>query len=201
MKKTLQSGFVLLIAITLSNVIFFENAKAQSQNDLAKNVTFSPKDSPYDSNQYSESSAQLTSDYVNDNENIYSEAELQFLKVLIADFESETSIKINLITFDFSMIEKNDSSESGFSFPEIVNSDKSDYNKVIVKICADRRMMQIDGCDKTHRLISPRESKKIINSAFIPYFEKRKIFEGSINGLKKLMKELRSKKITQTFSE
>jgi len=202
MKQTLQKGFGLLIAITLSNSIFFENAKAQSENDLlAKNVSLTTKDSPYYSNLYLKDSASFSADYVNDNENIYSESELQFLKVLIADFESETSIKINLITFDFSMIEKNDSSESGFSFPEIVNSDKSDYNKVIVKICADRRMMQIDGCDKTHRLISPRESKKIINSAFIPYFEKRKIFEGSINGLKKLMKELRSKKITQTFSE
>jgi uncharacterized membrane protein YgcG len=202
MKQTLQQGFGLLIVITLSNFIFFENAKAQSENDLlAKNVSLTSKDSPYYSNFYIKDSSSFTSDYVNDNENIYSEAELQFLKVLIADFESETSIKINLITFNFSMIEKNDSAESGFSFPEINNGETNDNNKVLIKICIDRRMMQIEGCDKTHKLISPRESRRIINSAFIPYFEKRKIFEGSINGLKKLMKQLKSKKINSTFSE
>jgi len=201
MKRILQPGFVLLISITLSNAIFFESAKAQSQNDLAKNVIFSSKDSPDFSNLYSNDSASFTSDYVNDNENIYTESESEFLRVLIADFESETSIKINLITFDFSMIRKNDSSRSGFSFPEIIDNDEGDYNKVIIKICIDRRMMEIEGCDKTHRLISPHESKKIISSAFIPYFEKKKIFEGSINGLKKLMKQLRSKKISATFSE
>ena len=77
-----------------------------------------------------------------------------------------------------------------------MNNDESAKINVIVKICVNKRMMEIEGCDKTQKLISPRESKKIINSAFIPYFEKRKIFEGSINGLKKLMKQLRNKKIT-----
>ena len=202
MKQTLQQGFGLLIVITLSNFIFFENVKAQSENDLlAKNVSLTSKNSRDYSNFYLKDSTSFISDYVNDNENIYSEAELQFLKVLIADFESETSIKINLITFDFSMIEKNDSAESGFSFPQIINDDTSDSNTVFIKICIDRRMMQIEGCDKTHKLISPRESRRIISSAFIPYFEKRKIFEGSINGLKKLMKQLRSKKIAPAFAE
>ena len=106
MKKTLQKGFGLLIVITLSNAIFFENAKCQSQNELAKNTNFTSKDSPDLSNLFYKDSASFTSDYVNDNENIYSESELEFLKVLIADFESETSIKINLVTFDFSMNRK-----------------------------------------------------------------------------------------------
>jgi uncharacterized protein len=197
MKKKLQSGFVFIIVITICSFAFPKKIKAQSQDGLlAENVNFSPKNTEALSNSHSDNFKPIKLNYVNDYENIYTEDELQFLKLLVMDFEKKTSIQINIVTFDFSMIVKNDSSAVAFSFPDSLYTDE-DGNKVIVKICVDRRMIQIDGIDKTSKLISPHQSKKIINSAFLPFFQKRKIFEGSINGLKALMKELKSKQISK----
>jgi uncharacterized protein len=198
MKKKLQSGFVFIIVISICSFAFPKEIKAQSQDGLlAENVGFFPRNTEALSNSHSDNFKPIKLNYVNDYENIYTEDELQFLKLLVMDFEKKTSIQINIVTFDFSMIVKNDSSEVAFSFPDSIYTEEDGNNKVIVKICVDRRMIQIDGIDKTSKLISPHQSKKIINSAFLPFFQKRKIFEGSINGLKALMKELRSKQISK----
>ncbi|HEY4877278.1 MAG TPA: TPM domain-containing protein [Puia sp.] len=197
MKKKLQSGFVFII-ITICCFAFPKAVKAQSQDGLlAENVSFSQKNTEALSNSHSDNLKLIKLDYVNDYENIYTEDELQFLKLLVMDFEKKTSIQINIVTFDFSMIVKNDSSAVAFSFPDSLYTEEDGNNKIIVKICVDRRMIQIDGVDKTSKLISPHQTKKIINSAFLPFFQKRKIFEGSINGLKALMKELKSKQISK----
>jgi uncharacterized protein len=196
MKKILQPGFVFII--TICSFAFPKAIKAQSQDSfLAENVNFVLKDPATLSNFHSGDFKPIKLNYVNDYENIYTEDEMQFLKLLVMDFEKKTSIQINIVTFDFSMIVKNDSSEVAFSFPDSIYVDEDGNNKVIVKICVDRRMIQIDGINKTSKLISPHQSKKIINSAFLPFFQKRKIFEGSINGLKALMKELKAKQISK----
>ena len=198
MKKNLQSGFVFIIVITICSFAFPKAIKAQSQDGLlAENVSFTSKSQEVLSDFHSDNFKLIKLNYVNDYENIYTEEEQQFLKLLVMDFEKRTSIQINIVTFDFSMIVKNDSSAVAFSFPDSIYTDEDGNNKIIVKICVDRRMIQIDGLDKTSKLISPHQSKKIINSAFLPFFQKRKIFEGSINGLKALMKELRSKQINK----
>jgi uncharacterized protein len=198
MKKKLRSGFVFIIVITICSFAFPKEINAQSQDGLlAENVNFSPKNTEALSNSHSDNFKPIKLDYVSDYENIYTEDELQFLKLLVMDFEKKTSIQINIVTFDFSMIVKNDSSAVAFSFPDSLYTEENGNNKIIVKICVDRRMIQIDGIDKTSKLISPHRSKKIINSAFLPFFEKRKIFEGSINGLKALMRELKAKQISK----
>jgi len=179
-------------------IVFFAEAKGQSQNDLlATNVSNPSKMAGGFSNMSSTESPSIKLDYVSDYENVYTEEEMQFLRLLVMDFERKTAIQINIVTFDFSMIVKDDSSSVAFAFPDNVYNEEAGDNKVIVKICVDRRMIQIDGLNKTSKLISPRQSKKIINSAFLPFFEKRKIFEGSINGLKALMKELKSKQLSK----
>jgi uncharacterized protein len=198
MKKKFQPGFVFIIVIAICCFLFSKEIKAQSQDgSLAENVRFDPKEQEALSNFHSDNFKRLKLNYVNDYENIYTEDEQHFLKLLEIDFERKTSIQIDIVTFDFSMIVKNDSSAVAFSFPDSLYIDENGNNKVIVKICVDRRMIQIDGADKTGKLISPHQSKKIINSAFLPFFEKRKIFEGSINGLKALMKELKTRQISK----
>lgn len=146
MKKKLLPGFVFIIVITICCFVFPKAIKAQSQDGLlAENVSFSPKNTEALSNSHSDNLKPIKLDYVNDYENIYTEDELQFLKLLVMDFEKKTSIQINIVTFDFSMIVKNDSSSVAFSFPDSICTDEDGNNKVIVKICVDRRMIQIDG--------------------------------------------------------
>jgi uncharacterized membrane protein YgcG len=195
MKSTIRFGFVLLIAVILSNLIFYGSLKAQSQSDLARNENLRAFNLDGFSDSHLKDSAEsVQSDYVADYENLYTEAQLQFIKRLIANFNSENPIHITLVTFNMSMITRNDSSTFGYEFASTVYDDKNDKNKLLVKICMDQRMMQIQSADRSDNLISASKSKKIITSAFIPYFKRNRVFEGSLYGLNQLMKELSSKK-------
>jgi uncharacterized membrane protein YgcG len=202
MKSTFRFGFVLLIAIILSNLIFQGTLTAQSQHDLAKNENLHSYDFSVSTDSHLKDSVQSDpSDFVADYENIYTDSQLQFIKRLIAIFNSEHSVHITLVTFDMSMITKNDSSKMGYEFSSTVYDDKNDNHKLLIKICIDQRMMQIQSADKTNNLISPSRSRKIINTAFIPYFRRNRVFEGSLYGLNKLMKELSSKKTEEIGGE
>jgi len=193
----LHPGFIFAV-IMICSFALPKQIKAQSQDDLlAENSGFPAKSQQPLSISRPDNPTRIKLDYVNDYENIYTEEESHFLKLLVMDFEKKTSIQVNIVTFDFSMILKDDSSAVAFSFPDSFYTDEDGDNKIIVKICVDRRMIQIDGIDKKGKLISPHQSKKIINSAFLPFFQKRKIFEGSINGLKALMNELMSRQLSK----
>jgi uncharacterized protein len=194
MKLFIQSGLLLLFIFVLGVSAFCQDAPTHPADYLlATNASFSVHKQLSFSHAPAKDSAFAQLDYVNDFENIYTESETQFLSMLIADFEKETSIKIVLITFDSSMIEKENQKESAFSFPENINQEDAETDKVFVEISISQRMMQIESNVDMNRLISPHESKKIISNSFVPYFKKKQVFEGSLNGLKTLMKELKSK--------
>jgi uncharacterized membrane protein YgcG len=202
MKSTFRFGFALLIAIILSDLIFSGTLKAQSQQDLAKNENLHSHDFSVSTDSLLKDSAENDpSDFVADYENIYTPSQLQFIKRLIANFNSENPVHITLVTFDMSMITKNDSSKLGYEFSPTLYDNKNDKHSLLIKICFDQRMMQIQCADKTKNLISLSKSRKIINTAFIPYFKRNRVFEGSLYGLNKLMKELSSKKISEIAGE
>jgi uncharacterized protein len=200
MKKCSSSGIGLLIVIILSLFACHEQAAAQPVNDLlVENIHSSAKELEFSSAGTIRNSDPIKLNYVNDYENLYSEDQQQFLKALIMGFENETAIQIHIITFDSSMILKHqDSSRTALYFPDDVYEENTDKNNIVlVKICVDQQIMQIEDFDKSNRLITPRQSKRIIHSAFIPFFQRGKIFEGSLKGLNALMTTLRSKGVNK----
>ncbi len=202
MKPFLQSGFLLLFIFLMSDFAFSQDEQTKTDDySLANNTSPYPRKQSNFVRANNKDSVSGAFDYVNDYENIYTERETQFLSMLIADFEKETSIKIVMITFDSTMIERNDSDNSSFSFlGDHINQGAMESDKVFIEICISQRMMQIESNVDMNRLISPHESKRIINNSFVPYFKKKQIFEGSLNGLKALMKQLKNKKTELTSS-
>ena len=129
--------------------------------------------------------------YVNDFEALFSKSEQQTLDSLLQGFEKRTSIQIVVITIDTSMTTK-DSLEA-FTL-KIGNSwgvgQKDKNNGVVIGISQAYRKISIQNGYGIEKILSNAETKEIIDTAFIPSFREANYFQGTLTGLRSLMKIL-----------
>ncbi len=128
-----------------------------------------------------------TSDY----EKIYSAKEIKILDSIIADFEKKTTIQIAIVTIDTSMVDEKDMENWTL---KVLNTwgvgQKDKNNGILVGISKGYRHMRIENGYGIESVLTDQETKQIIDADFIPYFKEAKYFEGTLNGLKALMKKL-----------
>jgi uncharacterized membrane protein YgcG len=67
---------------------------------------------------------------------------------------------------------------------------KQKNNGVTIGLSKGYRFMRIENGYGIQNILTDNETKKIIDSAFIPYFKKGEYFEGIVNGLEAIMKKL-----------
>ncbi|MGC4039740.1 MAG: TPM domain-containing protein [Flavobacterium sp.] len=132
--------------------------------------------------------------YVNDFDTIYDERQKKELNELISQFESETSIEIALVTLDTLCTSKEKFDDLTLHLANVWGvGKKGKDNGILVGISKDYRKMRIQNGNGIEQLISDKETKKIIDDYFIPGFRKGDYFEGSREGLKRLIQLLKSK--------
>jgi uncharacterized protein len=132
--------------------------------------------------------------YVNDYENIYSTEEKATLDSLIADFEQTTTIQIVLVTIDTSMIAKDSLDEFTLRIGNAWGvGQKEKNNGIVIGISRGYRKMRIQNGYGIQSILTDEETKKIIDTSFIPGFREGKYYEGTMNGLKNLMETLSKK--------
>jgi uncharacterized protein len=129
--------------------------------------------------------------FVNDFEDIFSTGQENFLDSMIRAYEKGTTIQIALITVDTSMISRNDFDKY---ILQIANAwgvgQKEKNNGIVIGISKGFRTMSIQNGYGIANILSDSETKKIIDTAFIPLFKNGEYFEGVINGLKVIMNKL-----------
>lgn len=129
--------------------------------------------------------------YVSDYEKIYTSEEKQSLDSLIGSFEQTTTIQIAIITIDTLMIVKEDLESWTLN---VMNTwgvgQKEKGNGVLIGISKGYRVMRIQNGYGITKVLSNQQTKEIIDKDFIPSFKKGKYFEGTMIGLKALMKKL-----------
>jgi uncharacterized protein len=128
--------------------------------------------------------------YINDFENIFSKKQENYLDSMIRSFEKKKTIQITLITIDTSMVSKSDLENYVF---KIANKwgvgQKQKDNGITIGMSKGYRYMRIQNGYGLEHFLPDSETKKIIDTAFIPSFKKEQYFEGVINGLKAIMKK------------
>jgi uncharacterized protein len=67
---------------------------------------------------------------------------------------------------------------------------KNKNNGILIGISKGYRHMRIENGYGLEKNLTDQETKKIIDDEFIPFFKQAKYFEGTLNGLKALMKKL-----------
>lgn len=129
--------------------------------------------------------------YVNDYENLYTDSEEKTLDSLIAGFERKTTIQIALITFDTTMTTKDSLEALTLRIANVWGVGQKDKNNgVTIGICRGYRKMRIQNGDGIEKILTDRETKEIIDTAFIPSFKDGKYFEGTLIGVKTLIATL-----------
>jgi len=179
--KYLSFLFLFFWTVTSTASCKSYSDKAKTKDTLAPSLT----------QEHFQDSLPRPYDYVNDFESLFSESEKQTLDSLLQDFEKRTSIQIAVLTIDTSMTTR-DSLEA-FTL-KIGNSwgvgQKDKNNGVVIGISQAYSKMSIQNGYGIEKILSDAETKEIIDTAFIPSFRDADYFQGTLTGLKSLMKIL-----------
>ena len=129
--------------------------------------------------------------YVNDYENLYTDNEENLIDSLILDFEKRTTIQMAVITFDTTMTTKDSLEALTLRIAKFWGvGQKEKNNGVVIGICRGYRQVRIQNGYGIEKILTDRETKEIIDNAFIPGFREGNYFDGTVNGLKTLMTTL-----------
>ena len=128
----------------------------------------------------------------NDFENIFTSNQIIELDSIISRFEKETTNEIAIVTIESSSTTKED-------FDNLINTilnnwgvgKKSINNGIVIGISTGLRKIRISNGYGIEAKLTDAETKKIIEENFLPEFKNGKYFEGTRNGLLKLMQKVR----------
>ena len=126
--------------------------------------------------------------YVNDYEDIFSDAENAKLDSMIRNFDKKTGIEIALISFDTTMSCVDSLEALSLRMANVWGVGQKDKNNgVIVGICSGYGKVKILYGMGLDGLVSDKETNQIVNTTFVPYYEKDQYYQGTVAGLKALM--------------
>jgi uncharacterized protein len=132
--------------------------------------------------------------WTNDWANLYNDKEEQTLDSLITFYTKKTTIQIALVTIDTNSVSKEKFEDLTLHIAKTWGVGlKGKDNGVLIGISPGYRTIRIQNGYGIEKLISDNETKKIIDSAFIPPFKKGQYFQGTVIGLTELMKLLDDK--------
>jgi uncharacterized protein len=133
--------------------------------------------------------------WITDWEFLFTDSEKLQLDSIILKFEKETTIQIAIVVVDTIQLRTKDKFDEFALF--LANNwgvgQKGKDNGILVAISSRYRRIRICNGYGIEKCLSDSETKLIIDEDFIPYFKKGKYFDGTLNGLNKLINILRIK--------
>lgn len=127
--------------------------------------------------------------YVNDFENLFTEAERWQLDSIIRENEKETTNQIAIVTIDSSFLNENNFDDYAVQLHNYWGVGiKGKDNGVLICLSKQLRKVRINNGYGIERLISNDETKKIID-IMTPEFKKENFFEGVLIGLKVIIEK------------
>ncbi len=132
--------------------------------------------------------------FVLDLEKLFDKTQIKELDNLTAEFEKETSIEIAIITFDDKYKSDEDFHQNTLFVANWIGIGKKELNNgILIGISKKSRKIRIENGDGIVTILTDEETKSIIDKSFIPNFKEKKYFEGTKEGLKKIIEHLKMK--------
>lgn len=129
--------------------------------------------------------------YVSDFENVFTVYQRNYLDAMIGTYEKKTTVQIALVTIDTSMVSKNGFDNYVLKIAKTWGvGQKEKNNGVTIGISKKYRVMRIEVGYGLESILPANDRKRIMDTTFIPSFKKEQYFEGTVNGLKAIMKKL-----------
>ena len=132
--------------------------------------------------------------WVNDYENLYTADQKAELTTLIDNFEKETSFEIAIVTIDTIRVEEDKFEDLSLHIAKTWGVGKRfKDNGVLIAISKGYKRIRIQNGNGTEKIFTNEETQLVIDNYFIPYFKKEEYFNGTLSGLKEIMRVLKSK--------
>jgi len=139
--------------------------------------------------------------WVTDYEQLYSKSEKAMLNSLIDQYEKETTVEIVIVTIDSTRVSADRFEELSLTIANHWGVGKfGKDNGVLIAISKDYRKIRIQNGNGIEKILTNEETYEIIHKVFIPAFRNGNYFEGTIQGVKELIKFLNKKGAKDTFS-
>ncbi len=130
--------------------------------------------------------------WVSDFEGIYSKAEIKSLDSLISSFEHKTRIEIAVITVDMNL-----TTDSSFDhyIDAVANAwgvgKKGEDNGIVIGVSSEFGRIRIVNGGGVAITLKDDETKKIIETIFIPAFKSGEYFAGTKSGILEIIKKFK----------
>jgi uncharacterized protein len=132
--------------------------------------------------------------WTNDYENLFTETEQKKLDSIISKFEKETEIEISIVTIDTIKVSKENFDDLTLHIAKSWGIGKTEKdNGILIGISKGYRRIRIQNGNGIEKIITDEETKNIIENYFIPEFKKGEYYNGTLNGLRELIKLLKRK--------
>ena len=132
--------------------------------------------------------------FVLDLEELFDKTQIKELDSLVTEFEKETSIEIAIITFDDNYDSDEDFQQNTLFVANWIGIGKKELNNgILIGLSIKSRKIRIENGDGITSILTDEETKSIIDKSFIPNFKEAKYFEGTKEGLKMIIKHLKTK--------
>lgn len=113
---------------------------------------------------------------------------------IINEFHDSTTVQIAVVTLDSSFSDREHFDDYTL---QLANKwgvgDSIKNNGILIGISAELRCMRIHNGYGIEKIMSDSETKKIVDSVFIPRFKETNYYLGTLNGLEAITKHLSKK--------
>lgn len=139
--------------------------------------------------------------WVNDFEGIFSKDEEDTLESLLEHFEKKTTIEIAVVTVDTNMVTKENLGPIADRLLRVWGIGKiTKSNGIVIVISKGYREIKISTDFGIDKYINEYDKYELIKKSFVPLYQKKKYYEGTLNGLNAMLAKL-SKKSSKSDSE
>lgn len=136
--------------------------------------------------------------WVSDYEDIFTSEEEQELYTILEKYGDETGYEIAVVTLDTSMVGilNDDMFTTTLELANFWSIGKAEMdNGVLISLSKARKKIIIQNGVGTEKIMSDLQTKKFIDSVFIPFYKEGLYYKGTLEGTKAIMAFLRDKKI------
>ena len=132
--------------------------------------------------------------WTNDYEDLFTDTEQSKLDSIISTFEKQKRIEIAIVTIDTIKTSKDNFDDLSLHIAQTWGIGKKDQeNGILIAISKGHRRIRIENSTGVETILSDAVTAEIIENYFIPAFKKGEYYNGTLNGLKQIIKFLNSK--------
>jgi len=183
---------IILIGLFFCHGVFIScRSKSQSQGNTTA-FSIDPNDTILNKfKHFFGDSLPKPKSYVNDYTYLFTPEQAESLNILLSDFEKKTTNQIAVVSFDTTMVSKQDFDALTLKLANAWGVGQKDKNNgILIGICAGYKKMRIQNGLGIEKILSDPATKQIVDSDFIPFFKQGEYFIGTLNGINTIIKKL-----------